>query len=137
MHVPSDLLPTHLRQLEAGTAQRSDGKTVMDLDVVGMIQVIETGDVAAALQAMKPATALYVGGMGANDKNFHKDAMVARGFLLRRPNAFRGFTLPDARMRPPQPLPMPTLMTARWSARRSGLPNASRLAVMPGSLPCA
>ena len=80
MHVTPDLLSGHLRQLEAGIARRSDGKTMKDLDVVAMIQVVQTGDVGAALQAMKPATALYVGGMGAKDKNFHKDAMVARGF---------------------------------------------------------
>jgi hypothetical protein len=29
---------------------------------------------------MKPRVALYVGGMGHRDKNFHKDMMVRRGF---------------------------------------------------------
>ncbi len=29
---------------------------------------------------MKPRVALYVGGMGARDHNFHKDAMVRRGY---------------------------------------------------------
>ena len=29
---------------------------------------------------MKPRVALYVGGMGARDLNFHKDAMVRRGY---------------------------------------------------------
>src|SRR5262245_3498462 len=29
---------------------------------------------------MKPHVALYVGGMGHRDKNFHKDMMVRRGF---------------------------------------------------------
>ena len=35
---------------------------------------------AAALAAFKPHIALYVGGMGAQEKNFHKDAMAARGY---------------------------------------------------------
>ena len=29
---------------------------------------------------MKPEVALYVGGMGHRDKNFHKDMMIRRGF---------------------------------------------------------
>ena len=29
---------------------------------------------------MKPEVALYVGGMGHKDKNFHKDIMIRRGF---------------------------------------------------------
>ena len=39
-----------------------------------------TDDVAATIAAMKPRVALYVGGMGARDHNFHKDAMVRRGY---------------------------------------------------------
>ena len=37
-------------------------------------------DVQAALDALKPMTALYVGGMGHEKKNFHKDQMARRGF---------------------------------------------------------
>ena len=33
-----------------------------------------------ALDAMRPVTALYVGGMGHEKKNFHKDQMARRGF---------------------------------------------------------
>jgi hypothetical protein len=29
---------------------------------------------------MKPRTAMYVGGMGSREKNFHKDAMARRGY---------------------------------------------------------
>jgi hypothetical protein len=38
------------------------------------------GDVKAALARLKPEVALYVGGMGHRDKNFHKDIMVRRGY---------------------------------------------------------
>ena len=37
-------------------------------------------DVKAAMAALKPMIALYVGGMGAKQMNFHKDNMVNRGF---------------------------------------------------------
>ena len=39
-----------------------------------------TDDVAGTIARMKPRVALYVGGMGARDHNFHKDAMVRRGY---------------------------------------------------------
>ena len=39
-----------------------------------------TDDVRGALARMKPRVALYVGGMGHRDKNFHKDMMLRRGF---------------------------------------------------------
>ena len=37
-------------------------------------------DVKAALARLKPEVALYVGGMGHRDKNFHKDLMIRRGY---------------------------------------------------------
>ena len=37
-------------------------------------------DVQAQIDRHKPMTALYVGGMGHRDKNFHKDRMVRAGF---------------------------------------------------------
>ena len=80
MHVTPDSLAPYRKQLEAGLALRTDGKTFADLDIVANAHLIETDDVKAALAKMKPTTALYVGGMGAQDKNFHKDAMAARGF---------------------------------------------------------
>ncbi len=33
-----------------------------------------------AIDTLKPARALYVGGMGHRDRNFHKDAMIRRGY---------------------------------------------------------
>jgi len=36
-----------------------------------------TDDVKGALARMKPRVALYVGGMGHRDKNFHKDIGIA------------------------------------------------------------
>ena len=44
------------------------------------LQVNVDDDVKGALNKLKPEVALYVGGMGHKDKNYHKDIMVRRGF---------------------------------------------------------
>jgi hypothetical protein len=44
------------------------------------VHVEVADDVKAALTRLKPEVALYVGGMGHADKNFHKDQMIRRGF---------------------------------------------------------
>ncbi|HET7341741.1 MAG TPA: LLM class flavin-dependent oxidoreductase, partial [Methylomirabilota bacterium] len=44
------------------------------------VEVAITDDVRGALAKLKPRVALYVGGMGHRDKNFHKEMMVRRGF---------------------------------------------------------
>ena len=39
-----------------------------------------TDDVKGVLDAMRPLTAMYVGGMGSQSHNYHRDAMARRGF---------------------------------------------------------
>ncbi len=39
-----------------------------------------TDDVKGALDAMRPLTAMYVGGMGSRTHNYHRQAMARRGF---------------------------------------------------------
>lgn len=39
-----------------------------------------TDDVSGTLDAMRPLTAMYVGGMGSATHNYHRDAMARRGF---------------------------------------------------------
>ena len=56
------------------------GKTPDQFDRQGMVQVQVTDDVQAALDRLKPGIALYVGGMGHKNINFHKEMMVRRGF---------------------------------------------------------
>lgn len=80
MHTTPDMLPEHLRLLGEGLARRTDGRRLQDLEIAGHANVVVIDDVRAALDAARPKVALYVGGMGAKDKNFHKDAMAARGF---------------------------------------------------------
>ena len=66
--------------LEEGLAKRTDGKKLKDFPIAGTVSVYLDNDVKAALARLKPQIALYVGGMGAKNMNFHKDNMVNRGF---------------------------------------------------------
>ncbi|MFC7476359.1 LLM class F420-dependent oxidoreductase [Dankookia sp. GCM10030260] len=55
-------------------------KSRADFTIQASVHVKVADDVAAALAELKPEVALYVGGMGHRDKNFHKDQMIRRGF---------------------------------------------------------
>ena len=66
--------------LEEGFRRAGHGKSMKDLEIQARTQVIITDDVRGALRELKPRIALYVGGMGHRDKNFHKDMMVRRGY---------------------------------------------------------
>ena len=55
------------------------GLTVHEI-VVEWGRAVAVEQVKAALDAQKPFTALYVGGMGAKSKNFHKEMMARRGY---------------------------------------------------------
>ena len=56
------------------------GKSPDQFERQAMTQVKVTDDVQSALDALKPGIALYVGGMGHKNLNFHKEMMVRRGF---------------------------------------------------------
>ncbi len=73
-------MPEYLPWLEQGFARAGGGKSLRDLEIVANCHVRLDNDVRTALAALKPETALYVGGMGARSKNFHKTLMARRGF---------------------------------------------------------
>lgn len=56
------------------------GKSGKDFEIQAGTTVIITNDLRDAFRQMKPRIALYVGGMGHRDKNFHNDMMVRRGY---------------------------------------------------------
>lgn len=66
--------------LEEGFARAGDGRSLHDFAIHAMVPVLVEDDVQAALDAQKPEIALYVGGMGHRNKNFHADQMARRGF---------------------------------------------------------
>ena len=74
-------LPEYLPWLEEGFRRAGNGKSLRDFRYPGVRYTSRsTDDVKAALAKLKPEVALYVGGMGHRDKNFHKDMMIRRGF---------------------------------------------------------
>jgi F420-dependent oxidoreductase-like protein len=66
--------------LEEGFRRAGDGKSLKDLEIQASVHVEINNNVKDALAKLKPEVALYVGGMGHRDKNFHKDIMVRYGF---------------------------------------------------------
>ncbi|MGV9825808.1 LLM class F420-dependent oxidoreductase [Gordonia sp. NPDC003429] len=66
--------------LAEGFARPGARRTRDDFEVAATVQVAITDDVAATIDAYRPATALYVGGMGAKEKNFHADLYRRMGY---------------------------------------------------------
>ena len=52
------------------------GKSIDDIEIQSGVQVLITEDVRGAIDAAKPNPALYVGGMGHQSLNFHKNMMI-------------------------------------------------------------
>ncbi len=73
-------MPRYRPWLEHGFRRAGGGKSLDKFEIYPMLPVIIDRDVKAALDRMKPDVALYVGGMGARSKNFHKDLMIQQGF---------------------------------------------------------
>ncbi len=80
--IPMGLAPANAREfqvtLEKGAVR--SGRSLATLEIQASTTVRITDDLRATIDAMKPRVALYVGGMGARDLNFHKDAMARRGY---------------------------------------------------------
>lgn len=66
--------------LEEGFKRAGNGKGWHNFDIQARVFVDIDDDVKTALARLKPREALYVGGMGHKDKNFHKDMMIRRGY---------------------------------------------------------
>jgi F420-dependent oxidoreductase-like protein len=66
--------------IEEGFRRAGNGKSWKDFEIQAGVTVNVTDDLRSAFRQMKPTIALYVGGMGHQDKNFHNDMMVRRGY---------------------------------------------------------
>ncbi len=71
---PRSTAPTSTR------GSRRAGAKPASFEIFTNATVMLTDDVRGALDAMKPLTAMYVGGMGSATHNFHREAMARRGF---------------------------------------------------------
>ena len=66
--------------LEQGFERAGNGKGFHNFEIQASVHVEIDEDVAAALNRLKPREALYIGGMGHKNKNFHKEMMIRRGY---------------------------------------------------------
>jgi alkanesulfonate monooxygenase SsuD/methylene tetrahydromethanopterin reductase-like flavin-dependent oxidoreductase (luciferase family) len=73
-------LPEYLPWLEEGFKRSGQDKHLGNFEIQTGVHVEVNDDVKSALAKMKPEVALYVGGMGHKEKNFHKAMMIRRGF---------------------------------------------------------
>ena len=75
--------PTHMQELYLEPIERGlakSGRTMADFDVAASVMVVPGADWRACAAMVKPMIALYIGGMGAKDRNFHFDAVCRFGY---------------------------------------------------------
>ena len=66
--------------LEEGFARSGARRTRETFEICATAQVVVTDDRPAIMELMKPHLALYMGGMGAEDTNFHADVYRRMGY---------------------------------------------------------
>ncbi|WP_372730007.1 LLM class F420-dependent oxidoreductase [Nocardioides sp.] len=66
--------------LDEGFAREGARRTRDDFEIAATCHVQITDDKQVVLDGMKPVTALYMGGMGAKDQNFHKQVFERMGY---------------------------------------------------------
>jgi len=72
-----DVLGESIRQ---GFEKAGNGKSLKDFDVAPFVTVAMNDDLDAAYDALRPWLALYIGGMGAKNKNFYHDYATRLGY---------------------------------------------------------
>ena len=73
-------LGTFTESIEAGFAKAGNGKSWDSFDIMPTVTVIINDDLDACRSMVKPHLALYVGGMGARDKNFYNSHITRQGW---------------------------------------------------------
>jgi F420-dependent oxidoreductase-like protein len=76
---PDMMATTYREQLEAGFAKREGGQPD-GFEVAPSLTVAITDDVRKVIDAAKPRIAMYVGGMGHPEMNFHNQSMARVGY---------------------------------------------------------
>jgi F420-dependent oxidoreductase-like protein len=66
--------------LGEGFAKPGARRTAEDFEVAATVPLIVTDDVEQAADALRPMYALYFGGMGAKDTNFHANVAIRMGY---------------------------------------------------------
>lgn len=73
-------MPLFRPHLEEGFRRAGNGKSWKDFDIAAGCTVAIGNDVKALLAMQKPLLALYMGGMGAREKNFHNEMAIRYGY---------------------------------------------------------
>ena len=73
-------LPLYYTPFRQEVYAESLGKLRPGFEIAAMVPVNVTDDVEAGLLPMKMTLGFYIGGMGAKDRNFHKELMARMGF---------------------------------------------------------
>ncbi len=66
--------------INRGFAKAGNGKSMMDFDVAPFVTVVMGDDVEQCMMPIRGNMALYIGGMGAREKNFYNDYAKRLGF---------------------------------------------------------
>lgn len=74
------LAPMYNEWLDEGFARPGARRGRQDFEICATAQVVVTDDRPAVLELIKPHLALYMGGMGAEDTNFHADVYRRMGY---------------------------------------------------------
>ena len=67
--------------LERGFSKSSDERSMEDFDFAPFVRMVMGGDLDACRREVKSQFALYVGGMGAREKNFYNDYAKRLGYV--------------------------------------------------------
>jgi len=138
LHTVPRQLPEITGLLQEGLARRSDGRQLKDLEIVGSVRVVISSDVGRTIQKAKAGIALYAGGYGAKEMNFHKDAFAKRGYAAeadriqelflagRREEAIA--TVPDEYVEEEILIGSPERIRERWAAWRDSAFTTVRIA---------
>ncbi|MEM7111865.1 MAG: LLM class F420-dependent oxidoreductase [Chloroflexota bacterium] len=66
--------------VEAGFAKAGEGKSIADFDIAPTVSVVVTDNLDVGYNMLRPALALYIGGMGAKGRNFYNDLACRYGY---------------------------------------------------------
>ena len=66
--------------IEQGFEKSGNGKSLKDFDVAPFVTVAMNDDLDTAFDALRPWLALYIGGMGAKNKNFYHEYATRLGY---------------------------------------------------------
>jgi F420-dependent oxidoreductase-like protein len=70
----------HKSALEEGWARPGARRGAQDFEVAATVPFIVSDDIDAAVDSLRPFYALYFGGMGAKDMNFHANVPIRMGY---------------------------------------------------------